>query len=174
MPKREGEIQHRSGYFTKGLYLRSQPEAEVERRIGYRPGRLRQGWWLMFLIEMPTVDQFEYRGYSHLSDGKIEGHLPQNRHAPTTEDRLRASGANLTGTPYQVRGLKQNTIAGVFRLAGPERIAKVLPVAPAQGDPNIPDYPPGNGFPQFALTQPLRWVAAAFVSPGQAYLGAYN
>jgi hypothetical protein len=173
LPKRPGEVQQLKGDFSKALYYRMKPASEVERLIGYRAGRLRDGWWLMFLTIKPNVDQFEYRGYSQMSGGIVEGHLPQNQGNPTAEARLVAGGFNLTGTSYQTDGLKQKTIREVFELAGPNRLAKVRPVAAAHGDPDIPDYPPGLGIPQWTLTTPLPWVAAAFVGPGQVYDGNY-
>ena len=53
--------------FTKALYLRSQPSGECERGLGYGPGRLSQGWWLLFALERPTPDNFEFGGYTHFS-----------------------------------------------------------------------------------------------------------
>lgn len=174
LPLRVGEMQKLQGDFSKALYYRSQSSSEVERRIGYRAGRLREGWWLMFLTVLPTPEQFEYRGYSQMSGGREQGHLPQYSSGPTAEDRLKSGGFNLTGSEHQQRGLKQKTIAEVFRLSGPERLAKVRPVAREHGDPDVPDYPPGAGIPQWTLTQSLIWVAAAFVAPGQTYLGNYS
>jgi hypothetical protein len=174
LPSRVGEMQRLKGDFSKALYYRGQPAAEIERRIGYRSGRLREGWWLMFLTVMPTADQFEYRGMSQMSGGIEAGHLPQNRSGPTAEDRLRSGGFNLSGSAQQTIGLKQKTIETVFRLIGAERLAKVRPVAQAHGDPDSPDYPPGSGIPQWTLTEPLVWVAAAFVAPGQTYQGNYT
>jgi len=173
LPTRVGETQWLAGDFSKALYYRSQSASEIERRIGYRSGRLREGWWLMFLTALPTVDQFEYRGYSQMSGGIVQGHLPQNRGGKTAEDRLRTESYNLTGQSYQKQGMKQNTIADVFRLYGHERLAKVRPVARAHGDADISDYPPGSGIPQWTLTRPLVWVAAAFIEPSMAYLGNY-
>lgn len=174
LPTRVGEVQSLKGDFSKALYYRGQPASEVERRIGYRAGRLRDGWWLMFLVELPTADQFEYRGYSHMSGGIAQGHLPENRGGPTAESILRSAGVNLTGATYQKQGKKHDTIANVFRLSGPERLAKVRPVAREHGDPDIADYPPGIGIPQWTLIQPLRWIAAAFVAPGRKYEGTYQ
>lgn len=150
------------------------PAAEIERLIGYRAGRLRDGWWLMFLTELPTIDQFEYRGHSHMSGGRIQGHLPQNANSPTAEQRLENEGMNLTGTSYQKKGMKQKTIEDQFTLAGSKRLAKVRPVADAARDPLIPDYPPGTGIPQWTLVVPLRWKAAAFIAPGTMYQGNYD
>lgn len=174
LPAMVGEKQWLKGDFSKAVYFRMQPTSELERRIGYRAGRLREGYWLMFLTQMPTVDQFEYRGYSQMSGGIIRGHLPSHKNGPTAEERLQRSGHNLSGTSYQREGSKHRTIREVFQLFGPNRIAKIRPVARAHGDPDIPDYPPGSGIPQWTLTVPLEWIATTFVGPGQMYVGNYK
>lgn len=155
-----------AGFFGKALFLRSQPAAELERRLGYRAGRLQQGWWLLFLTRMPRPEEFEFAGYSHLSGGVVQGHLPAPPDPRGAEARLRDGG-------YDLDGLKRDTIAGTFTLSGAERLAKVIPVAPQEGEPGIPDYPPGSGVPQWKLIQPLPWHVAAFVGPGEEYRGMY-
>ena len=173
-PAAPGEVQQLEGFFTQALYLRKQPAQEVERRLGYRTGRLHQGYWLMFLTRLPTVDEFEYRGYSQMSDGIPQGHIPGNERNPNAEQSLRAGGYNLTGNATQSEGMKQKTLRQTFTLHGAHRLAKVRPVARAHNDPGIPDYPPGSGIPQWTLTKPLPWLAAAFIGPGEMYEGMYT
>ncbi len=115
LPEREGEVQKLNGDFSKALYYRMKSSSEIERLIGYRAGRLREGWWLMFLTVIPGIDQFQYRGYSQMSGGIVRGHLPQKRGGPTAERRLRDGGFNLTGTAYQKDGMKQQTIRDVLQ-----------------------------------------------------------
>ena len=161
LPRRVHEIQWLDGYFSKAVHYRRQPPDELERRIGYSAGTLREGYWLMFLTRMPGVGQFEVRGYSHLPDGKeVGGRL-------NAEERLRAEGYNLSGTSYQRKGIKHMLVEEVFRLVGADRLAKIRPVRRG-------DYPPGSGIPQWALTEPLPFVAAAFVGPGETYDGNYQ
>jgi hypothetical protein len=151
------------GFFTKALYLRSQPAREVEVRLGYAAGRLAAGWWLLFLEQLPAPDEFEFRGYSQMSGGIPQGHLdPGGRNA---EQRLRDDGVN-------VPRLKQNMAVNGFRVSGPERLAKVLPLVPAAGP--MP-YPPGSGIPQWELVKrDLPFRAAALIKPGETYLGDYT
>ena len=73
--------------FTKALYLRSQPSGECERGLGYGPGRLSQGWWLLFALERPTSDNFEFGGYTHFSGARI-GHPSLGNTRPTVEEEL--------------------------------------------------------------------------------------
>ena len=70
-----------------------------------------------------------------------------------------------------MRRKKMATIANVFRLNGHKRLAKVVPVNPQSG-PN--PYPPGTGFPQWELVNPLRFRVVKLIGPGQTYLGNYE
>jgi hypothetical protein len=150
-----------TGFFTKARFLRQQPASELERRLGYAQGRLAKGWWLLFLEQMPTPNDFEFMGYSYMSGGASQGHL---RPGPTAEQELKAG-------KYDVFGLKRRTILQTFRLAGPDRLAKVVPIDGAGG--SMP-YPPGSGFPQWRLTQPLSFRVWGSVGPGQVYSGDYS
>ena len=174
LPRAVGETQPLAGFFTQARYLRMQTAAELERRLGYRAGRLRDGYWLMFLLQMPTVQQFEYRGYSQMSGGIAQGHRPEHANDPNAENLLKAGGYNLTGTATQKEGMKHRTLRDTFTLSGHLRLAKLRPVARAHGDPDVADYPPGSGIPQWELVAPLPFVAAAFVAPGGAYDGMYQ
>lgn len=174
MPKAVGEIQMLKGFFTSARTIRMQPAAELERRLGFRFGRLSQGYWLMFLTKLPTVEQFEYRGMTHMSGGIFQGHKPEHRNDPNAEQLLQAQGVSLGGNANQSKGAKHATLQDTFTLHGHMRLAKVRPIAAPVGDPNVPDYPPGSGFPQWELTVSLPWVAAAFVGPGKTYEGVYQ
>ena len=152
-----------AGFVTVAMPLRSQSTAELESRLGYAPGRLNGGWWLLFLTQMPAPGDFEYRGYSHMSGGIPQGHLrlPGGK---TTEQMLRARGFNM-------RNLKAQTIANTFKLNGHHRLAKLLPVT----DPSGPNpYPPGTGIPQWELVKCLRFRVVKLIGPGQMYLGNYE
>jgi hypothetical protein len=155
-----GDIVAARGFFTKAHWLRMRSSEEIERRIGYGPGRLADGWWLLFLIEMPAASDFEVRGYSHFSGGVVEGHLPMPPDPRTTEQRLRDDGYNLAN-------IKRNLLATVFRLEGASRLAKVKPVRGGS------DYPPGEGIEQWTLIREKPFKVAAFIGPGQRYEGLY-
>ena len=161
-----GDIVLKRGFFTKALSLRMQPSTEVERRLGYRSGRLAEGWWLLFMLDLPGVDDFEVRGYTHLSGGVTQGHLPRPPDSRTAEQRLRDGGFDLTR-------IKQNLIRDVFTLAGPNRLAKAIPV---RGEFGADDYPPGSGIAQWTLLpgHEKRFKVAAFIGPGQVYSGMYT
>src|SRR5215470_17227242 len=61
------------GYVTQHHFLRGQDARELERRVGYGAGRLKDGFYLLFLNRVPKPDEFELRGYSHLPGGKPVG-----------------------------------------------------------------------------------------------------
>jgi hypothetical protein len=145
------------GFFTQARYLRQQPYQQIERRLGFAPGRLAAGWWLLFLEHMPSPANFEFMGYSYMSGGVAQGHLRPGR--MTAEQELIAGN-------YDVFGLKQRTIRQTFRLNGPDRLAKVIPV---DGPSGLMPYPPGNGVPQWKLVHPLPFRVWGFVGPGQVY-----
>ena len=107
------------GFFTKALYVRNQPSLEVERRLGYRAGRLDEGWWLCFLLQMPKGEDFEVRGYSQMSGGVAQGHLKSPPDPRNAEQTLKDGGVDLVK-------VKAGLIANTFRLSGPERLAKVI------------------------------------------------
>lgn len=158
-----GEEQRMKGFFTKALYLRGRTATEVERRLGYRAGRLAEGWWLCFLLEMPVAAEFEVRGYSQMSGGVAQGHLPTPPDPRNAEQRLKGGGHDLSR-------IKAGLIADTFKLRGPDRLAKVIPARAAFGDM---DYPPGSGIPQWTLIREKRFRVAAFVEPGKTYQGNY-
>lgn len=152
------------GFFTKALYVRNQPSREIEKRLGYRAGRLDEGWWLCFLLQMPKGDDFEVRGYSQMSGGVAQGHLASPPDPRNAEQKLAADGVDMV----KVKG---NLLRDVFRLSGPERLAKVIP---ARGEFGENDYPPGSGIPQWTLTKPLQFKVAAFMGPREDYQGNYS
>jgi len=67
--------------------------------------------------------------------------------------------------------MKRRTILQIFRLSGPDRLAKVLPVA---GESGTMAYPPGSGVPQWKLIQPLTFRVVGLVAPGAIYTGDYS
>jgi hypothetical protein len=151
----------RQGFITRALVLRGKTADRLEAELGYGPGRLADGWWLLFLLQKPSAEQFEYAGYTHMSDGRFEGHLAAPADPRTAEQHLRDDGMDLAG-------LKRRTIENTFRVIGPERLAKVVPVREGS------EYPAGLGQPQWRLVMPMEFAVAAFVGPGQIYQGLYT
>lgn len=150
----------RKGFITQVQFLRCQPSSELEKRLGYGQDTLNDGWWLLFLEELPSPNDFEYMGYTYMSGGIPQGHLdPQG--GLTAEERLRLAR-------YDVHGLKRKTIRDVFTLIGHKRLAKLVPIRKAT------DFPPGTGLPQWRLINALSFRVAAHIQPGKLYTGSYT
>ncbi|HBY63913.1 MAG TPA: hypothetical protein DEH78_29155 [Solibacterales bacterium] len=146
------------GYILKLHFIRGQTPGELEKRIGFGDGRLSAGAWLLFLLDRPGVDDFEYRGYTHFSDGKPTG---------STQNAEQLLRAEFGWTQKDLDKHKKGTIGG-FQISGPERLAKVVPVIPHSSSQT---YPPGSAIPQWKLVKPLRFRVKELIGPGRAYEG---
>ena len=151
-----------SGNFTEALYLRSQSAGEIEQRLGFGPGRLSRGWWLVFALEKPLPDNFDFGGYTDFSGGRI-GHPRVGGSRPKVEEELEQD----LGGPAQVLAARARRIA-TLQITRADRVAKVAPVAAGS------DYPVGSGFPQFNIPHAIKCKVAAFIAPGETYLGMYT
>jgi hypothetical protein len=147
------------GLFTQARFVQQRSCHEIERQLGFAPGQLANGWWLLLVEQMPSLNDFELLAYSYISSGVAQGHLRPGRW--TSEPRFRA------GEP-DVFGLKQRTIRQRFRLTGPDRPAKVLS-ADGSGS-NVP-HGAGRSMPQWKLVRALPFRVWGFIGPGQVYLG---
>jgi|KBSSwiStaDraftv2_1062776.scaffolds.fasta_scaffold671062_1 hypothetical protein len=150
-----------TGNFTKALYLRSHPSAELELRLGYGPGRLSDGWWLLFAIDPPSPSNFEFGGYTHFSGSCIGNPNVGGLRPHVEEELLEQLG------PVGLWRKKVEHVAAL-EITGPQRLAKVLPVK--RGN----DYPVGSGIYQCNIPRGIRCKVAAYVAPGQTYLGNYT
>jgi hypothetical protein len=151
-----GEIVYRRGYITELPFVRGRTAAELDRLIGYRAGRLAEGWALLHLVRMPGPDEFEFRGYSHMSGGIAAG---EHR---TAEGQLHQSG-------YDLGKLKQEIIRNKFRIAGARRLVKIVPNRTSFG---AKDFPPGAGIPQWELRREMPFRVAELIPPADAAGGA--
>ena len=162
-----GQETRMAGYVLRLDAIRGQPPAELERRLGFRVGRLAQGWRLLFLLDRPAPEQIELRGYTHWSDGAPSGHLlPEAARAGRRAEDLLQSQHGFSA--QDLLKTKRGIIDRYFLLQGPSRIVKVMPVI-LHSDTET--YPPGTGIQQWRLAVPLRFRVKALVPPGQAYTG---
>jgi len=162
-----GDTLDMKGYFLQLHFIRGQTPSELERRIGFRAGRLSQGWYLFFMLRRPTPDDYEMHGYTHFSGGMVQGHLPHASPPPIQEQRLTLEQG---WSAADVRRFKQRQIAS-FELTGARRLAKVIPVIDHSV---IEEYPPGSGIPQWKAVRPLPFRVKAALGPGQAYTGDFT
>ena len=161
---RLNSVDYFTGFFTRALFLRGRTSQELEDLLGYGGGRLGQGWWLLFMVELPGPQDFEFRGYSQMSGGVARGHLPAPPDPRTAEQTLRDRGHD----DESLAAFKRKFVAANFTLHGAARLAKVIPKLPGR------DYPPGRGIPQWELVRARRFRVVAEVAPGAMYLGSYQ
>jgi|SRR5215469_7432091 len=158
-----GTIDFFKGNFTKALYLRGQSSTELERRLGYGPGRLASGWWLLFALDRPAPGNFEFGGYTYFSGSRI-GDPGLGTGRPHVEDDLLQNFGGTAG----MAAAKARHIAAL-ELDGANRLAKVIPVAKGT------DYPVGAGIYQCNVgPAPIRCKVAAYIPPNGKYLGNYQ
>ena len=152
-----------TGDVTTLNWIGPRPRSDIERNVGYGPGRLAAGYWVLLLVEYLTPEDFEFSGTTLRSGGRLG--LPAKTPAldtlrPRVHDRIAAErGAD------GYRNLQKQVLRSIASV-GPNRIAKVLPEdrlnRPAR--PNE-DYPMGAGSLQWTLVPPgKRFLVAMHVS----------
>lgn len=153
-----GQAIKAAGYITQYHFVARKTGAQLERLIGYKAGRLGEGWMMLYLTQMPGPMDFKFRGYSQMSGGVSKGHLK------TKEDLFAAQRDKELkfAQEYDVQKLKQAIIKNVFRLSGSKRLVKVIPNKRASGSK---DYPPGAGIPQWELVKKLSFKVGEIIPP---------
>jgi hypothetical protein len=121
-----GDVTTVKGFFTKEKFVAGRTLRELEKALGYNPGRFSKGIIVLNLLQMPSKQDFSLAGYSN-----VAGHRWKE---PTDLD---------------VEKLKANAMQE-WKLSGQDRLVKIWPNIPH--DPSFdPDfqYPPGGGVPQW-------------------------
>jgi hypothetical protein len=150
-----GETVRMKGYITQFHFLAGKGASRLESLLGYKAGRLAGGWALLDLCKLPGPADFEFRGYSYLSGGIIEGHKDENKGGKTAEIRLKDGN-------FDVAALKESLIKKTFCISGAKRLVKIVPKDPPSGNK---DYPPGSGVPQWELMKKLPFKVSAVMLP---------
>jgi hypothetical protein len=130
-----------SGYVTKEKFLKGRTLAEIEKTLGYHPGRLAGGATFLKLDRVPQPGEFRLAGYSQVAD---------HRATPPT-------GIDV--------GRVAQMAAASFAATGGDRLVKVFPAI--GHDPSLDNdhqYPPGAGCPQWKLTTRIDATVVAVVS----------
>jgi hypothetical protein len=111
---------------------------------------MRSGWYVLFLLEPPKPSDVEFGGYSHFSDGHVEGHLSPERRGPHVERSLEAEYGSA-----MVSNLKRRVVSS-FNVVGYDRITKIVPIWPYGA------YPPAlEPVPQWKLLRRHQFVVDA-------------
>ncbi|WP_207431278.1 hypothetical protein [Sabulibacter ruber] len=148
-----GETIHPKGCFTQLKYIAGQSLSEVERRLGYRTGRLAKGAYVVQASELPGINDFNLLAYSQ---------IPADRFKTEGKYDLQKANAMFPGTS-ETKKLRQIVLSS-WQQSGPDSLVKIIPVTPHS---DRETYPSGSGVPQWELTVPLRCRVAAFVEPNQ-------
>lgn len=145
-----GSTVRTAGFFTKLHTLGDlRDEKELERRLGFEPGSLSLGWYVLFMLGRPPVpSEFRLGGYTHFSDGHIRGHRTPK--GPHVEDSLRSESID-------VLSRKQFSAAN-FTIDGPQRLTKIVPVL----KPQRYWHPDPNPIPQWQLASQMDFIVSAF------------
>jgi len=144
-----GQQSRFSGDVTTLNWIGPRPAAEVERNLGYAPGRLAMGYWIILLKEPLKPDHFEFGGTTLRSGGRAG--LPARTKA-ADEARIRVHKDVLDSHGLRgYRDMQERALRSV-PMIGERRIAKVLPVT--RHDDNMApadQYPMGGGGLQWTI-----------------------
>jgi hypothetical protein len=136
-----GQIVMVRGFVTQLKFLAGRPLREIESLLGFHSGRLQRGAAFAALDRLPTINGFETAGYSQVA---------AHRH-------VMPAGLD----PVALRRMAM----AAWALSGPNRLIKVLPETlhdTAMRDDD--QYPPGQGVPQWRLTEPIPAKIAAILT----------
>ena len=159
-----GNVVTVGGNVTQLHWIWPGAERETEAAIGYAPGRLAQGYFILVLVEPLSPTDFEFDGTTLRSGGR-EG-LPA---ATAAEDAARRRVHDLVTAEYgaaQYREMRRRVLDRI-ETTGRSRIAKIAP-AIRHDDSLAPkdQYPPGGGGLQWKITRARRFLIAAQIQPG--------
>ncbi|MBK8566756.1 MAG: hypothetical protein IPN76_26345 [Saprospiraceae bacterium] len=143
--------QRLSGFFTQQKFIVGQTLPELERRLGYRSGRLAQGAYVYRAEQLPTANDFELYGYSQVSGDKLN--------TGGQYDRSKANKLWPGSKDIELNKLKSIAMSG-WQLSGPDSLVKVMPVTPHSENET---YPPGSGVPQWRVTNAVQCRLVVFI-----------
>ncbi|MBA3974876.1 MAG: hypothetical protein C0504_11745 [Candidatus Solibacter sp.] len=165
-----GSTVFRKGFCTHALHLRGKTLRELAELLGYEQSRLAAGASVLFLQSVPGPHDFQLSGYTHFSDGAVQGHLlkPAER-APFQMEALLKTEQGWSDADLLKH--KQKMIGGKITISGPERLAKLEPFT---GYSPGELFPPGKGVFQVRLIREMRFIVKAQILPGQKWEGDYK
>jgi hypothetical protein len=155
-----------SGYFTQFKWIRGQPLAELERRIGYRERRLTSKGALIYrFLRLPQTSEFEVRGTTIWTEQRWQIEV-----APRRVKELAESAAyhKNTRVPSADEVQKRNGLASMS-LAGDNMLVKVYPLD-RQDIGNADSYRNGSGIYQWWLapTAGIHGKLLYILRPGES------
>ena len=155
-----GELRPFSGNVTTLNWIGVRPADVVERNLGYGPGRLAAGYWVLLLKQQLKPADFEFDGTTLRSGGRLG--LPAATGASdAARQRIHDQLMSQRGAAGYA-DLQQRVLRGL-RLKGSDRIAKVIPVTPHDSAMSPADqYPMGGGGLQWTIKRdrPCNFLVA--------------
>jgi hypothetical protein len=170
-----GRIYARAGDVTTLASIANQPPRQLEIRIGYGEGRLKDGYSLLALVEKVAIDDFIWGDQTRYS-GRWQFRRDIGEYVPRI-DLFRAElakkhnydEAKIDAEFYEMLGKQQN---GLNTREGINRIVKIAPNVPHEDAldwrDQYPNSPIGNT-PQWTLSRPKKFICIANVLPGAMY-----
>lgn len=141
-----------TGCVTLLKSVAGQPLPELERRLGFSSGALRQGAEVWRAVKLPSIDEFECYAYTLLPTDRLETDRLYDAHKVQEQfggiDRLKVK--ELARATWASRG--GNSLVKVRQLVH-ETI----------------NYPSGTGVPQWKLGTPVEAEKLATIRPGEPW-----
>lgn len=156
-----GEKAHLKGDITNNTWVSARSGPDLERSLGFAPGRLAEGWWILVLRQKLTPAEFIFSGLTLRSGGRA-GLPAENWDAE--EDRLHVHKSMLDEYGAdKVARMQREALMGV-QYQGPERLVKVVAVTQhTKALSPREQYPMGGGGLQWTLRVPCEFFVAVQV-----------
>jgi len=157
-----GSLFTTTGDITTLNWIGVRPRESVERSLGFAPGRLAAGYWLLLLKNSLAAGDFEFGGTTLRSGGKegLPGKTAQEEAARIkVAERIREERGEDGYNHLKAWALRTSGV-----IIGPNRLAKVLPVTAHDASlTSAEQYPMGGGGLQWNLKNPRDFLTAMFV-----------
>ena len=157
-----GAIEPYGGNVTTLNWIGPRTGPDIEERLGYGPGRLSKGYWILLLKQRLKPADFTFEGTTLNSGGRrgLPGRDPISDAARIRiHDVMQAEYGSAGYVAMQVGQLKKIAYSGTMR------IAKVLPEARHDGTLAPADqYPMGGGALQWNIVCQVDFLVACFVN----------
>ncbi len=156
-----------TGYFTLFKFLRGQSLTELERRVGYRHGRLSSKGALIYkFFRLPQVSEFEVRGTSIWTEDTWKTEVAPKRAADLAA--VAAYHKN-TNVPSFDEVQRRNALESMS-LNGSNMVVKLYPVDWQELDETPAGYRVGSGIYQWRLKKDTMISGALLLrsSPGDS------
>ena len=138
-----------TGYFTLFKWVRGQSLHELDRRIGYRGGRISAKGALVYkFLRLPDISEFEVRGTSIWTEQRWQNEVEPKRRADLNAV---APYHRNTKVPSFDEVQRRNALESMS-LAGGDMVVKVYPLDWQVVDETPAGYRSGLGIPQWRLS----------------------